>query len=131
MNKDYVKEDIAKRKFTTQGMWALIIFILLFLSVLGRFAIRRASNGGLFFNTMPSSNDAFEVSKDFIRSTLKSSGAEFASGQFECAKGADSTYVVKSFFDADGLRTHFVIKLKYTGGDNLDDHSWTMLYLQQ
>ena len=132
MNKEFAKEHRAKRNYTTQGMWFLIVFFLLLLSILGRFAIRRHSNGSYFSGT-PSGSDAFQVAKDFLTPTLPAPNVDYPKDDYRSDKESDSIYVVKSWFQLpnNGTKTNFVVKLKYLGGDNLNDHSWELVYIRE
>jgi hypothetical protein len=112
-------------------MWLVIVFILIFLSILGRFAFRGKSIH--LFDSMPSSDDAYEVAKDFVRPTLQVQSVDFAIHDFDCSKESDSVYIVKSYFETgrEKAKTSFVVKLKYTGGEVQNDHSWDLVYMQQ
>jgi hypothetical protein len=135
MKKDYIAEMKDKRKTTSGAMWILLIFVILFILIIIRFAIRSDSNGG-FFGSLPSGNDAYEIAKDYIKPTLKSPDAKFANGDFQCTKTSDSVYVVKSYFETKNIngekaKTNFAVALKYNGGTSSDERNWTLVRLDE
>jgi ABC-type microcin C transport system permease subunit YejE len=135
MKKDYFSEKEAKRRTTKQGMWFLMIFIILFIVVIVRIALRGVINDGLL-STMPSGSDAYEMAKDYIKPTLKIAYADFPEQDYQYNKGADSVYVVKSYFetkDVSGskVKTNFTVSLKYNGGTISEDRNWTLINIQE
>ena len=135
MNRDYLSEKAAQKKATSEAMWVLLIFIVLFLAVMFRIAWRSESAGG-FFSSMPSGGDAYEIGKGFILPTLRSSNVEFADKDYQYAKSSDSVYVIKSYFQAKGpasgdAKTYYKITIKYNGGNISNDMSWTLLNLEE
>ena len=116
-------------------MWILMIVIILFMVVIIRFAIRSGLNGPIF-SSMPSGSEAYEIAKVYIKPTLKSPDVQFAEGEYQLDKSADSVYVVKSFFVSrnivdEKIKTNFTITLKYQGGTISNDKNWTVLNLEE
>jgi hypothetical protein len=133
MKNHYLSEKELKKKSTKQGLVVLFIFIVIFLAVILRFAIR-ADNGG--FSSLPGSGDAYQIAVGFIKPTIKSPTAQFPDRDFECAKTGDSVYTVKSYFETDSnngrsAKTDFAITLKYNGGSWENEKSWTMVKLEE
>src|SRR5580658_4793004 len=117
MKKDYLAENAAKQRTTRASMWALLIFIILFLVVIIRFAIRPGSNGD-FLISMPTGDEAFKIAKDYMKPTLRSRDAAFADADYQYAKSSDSVYIVKSYFETNNTdrgkhKTNFTVRLKY------------------
>jgi len=135
MKRDYLAEKAAKKKVTREAMWILLIFIVLFLAVMFRIAWRSESAGG-FFSSMPSGDDAYEIAKDYIIPTLRSSNVEFADKDYQYAKSSDSVYVIKSYFQAKdpssgNAKTNYTVTIKYNGGTISNDRNWSLLNLQE
>ncbi len=132
MSQEYINQKNQKTGITKRGIIVLLIFVVLFLSVIFRFAIR--SDFGGFFNQLPSGDDAFEVSKDFVRPTLKAVDAHFAEDSYQYTKLSDSVYEVKSYFETNSnfqtAKTNYDAVLKYKGGSNLNDRNWSLVKLQ-
>ena len=133
--KDYLKEKQEKAKTTVTGIIVLLIFIIIFIGVIVRFAIRSGTNDG-FFPLMPTGKDAYEIAKDYIQSSIKSSDHEFPDKDYQFTKNSDSVYTITSHFDARNIRgeeikTEFTATLKYNGGSTSDQHNWTLVKLEE
>ena len=133
--KDYLTEKQEKIKATTRGIIVLLIFVVIFIAVIIRFAIRPGTNEG-FFRLMPTGKEAYEISRDFILPSLKSTDAEFPDKDFEFSKNSDSVYIIKSHFDSRDIsgrevKTEFTATLKYNGGTADDAHNWTLVKLEE
>jgi|GEM_PF-2430448 len=133
---DYLAAKEEKRKPTSEAVIVLIVFIIVFIAVIFRLAVRSGTNEGLF-SDIPTKNQAYQVSKDLIRSKIKASGdVIFPDNDFQCSKDADSIYVVKAFYtiqNSEGheVQTQFTATLKYGGGSSSDSRNWRMLTLQE
>ena|ERR1700761_2226490 len=135
MKRDYLAENAAKKKVTSNAMLALFIFVVLFIIIMLRVALRSGADGG-FFSSMPSDEQAFAVAKVFVKPTLRSTNGDFAQDDFQCVRGADSVYTVKSWFETKDtgegkVRTHFSITLRYNGGSPANDANWSMENIQE
>jgi ABC-type phosphate/phosphonate transport system permease subunit len=135
MKRDYVAEKAARKRTTKEAMWFLLVLIIIFVVVIVRIAIRSISNDGLF-SSMPGGDDAFEIAKDYIRPTLRFPDAVFADGDFQYAKGADSVYVVKSYFESNGtgtekVKTNFTVRIKFNGGSHSNAQNWSLITLEE
>jgi hypothetical protein len=135
VKEDYLSEKAHKKRISQQAMWALLIFIALFILIIVRFAFRPDAAEG-FFSKLPSGDDAFEIARDYIKPTLKSPDVEFADGIYRYAKASDSVYVVKSYFETKNtgnrkVKTNFTITIKYNGGANLNERNWSLLSLEE
>jgi len=133
--KDYLTEKQEKIKSTARGIIVLLIFVVIFIAVIIRFAIRSGTNEG-FFRLMPTGKDAYEISKEFILPSLKSADTEFPDKDYEFSKNSDSVYIIKSHFDTKDLsgqevKTEFTATLKYNGGSSDDEHNWTLVKLEE
>ncbi|TWJ00936.1 hypothetical protein JN11_02199 [Mucilaginibacter frigoritolerans] len=130
MKKDYKTEIERKGKSTKQGMVVLVIFIILFLIVMVRVALR-SDLGDTLSNGMPSDNDAFTIAKDYIKTTSSSTDIRFTDDSFRGDHEADSVYVIKSTYESgpNTDKTNFSITLKYHGGNKLNNSSWSVISL--
>lgn len=76
---------------------------------------------------------AFTISQGFVEERLKAPGsADFPYLDYTAEYKGDSTYVVKSYVDAQNsfgakLRTRYMVKLRYNGGQWADRRNWTLL----
>ncbi len=135
MRKDYIAEKEEKKRSTKQGMWILVLFIIIFILVIFRFAIRSGVNGNLL-SSIPSNDDAYQIAKGYIEPTLKSTDYEFSDNDYQCSKISDSIYVIKSYCQAKSGNTqlgkvNFSITLKYNGGINSYGKNWSVLNLSE
>ena len=77
--------------------------------------------------------EAFTISKHFVERTLKAPGsADFPYLDYSADYLGNNTYLVKSYVDAQNsfgakLRMHYVVKLKYNGGEWADQSNWTLI----
>jgi hypothetical protein len=135
VKKDYLSEKAAKKKTTKEAMLVLLVFIILFIVIMVRFALRPDSRDNLF-SSMPTGSEAYEIAKDYIKPTLKLPDVEFADEEYQYAKGADSVYVVKSYFETKDISnrkiiTNFTIRIKYNGGTTLNEVNWSLISLEE
>jgi len=136
MAKKFIAEKTAKKKSATSASWLLWLFLLVFIAIVLRFALRLGPQLSSAKGTMPTGQDAFEVAKQFVRPTIGSMNADFADGEFEYSKNNDSVYIVKSYYETrpeggEKVKTGFVITLKFNGGKNSSKQNWTVMNLEQ
>jgi len=133
---DYLTAKEEKKRPTIEAVVVLAVFVIVFLAVILRFAIRTGTNEG-FFSFMPTRAQTYQVSTAFIRPMVTIPGdVSFPDHDFQFSKDADSIYVIKSFYvigDSEGhsAKKNFTITLKYLGGTHTDGRSWKMIGLQQ
>jgi hypothetical protein len=133
---DYLEAKEEKRKPTGEAIVVLVVFIIVFIAVIFRFAIRSGTNEG-FFSSMPAKAQAYKVSAAFVRPTIKLPGdVSFPDNDYQCSNNSDSIYAIKSYYtveDSDGheSKQKFTITLKYHGGSYSDHRNWSMIDLQQ
>ena len=132
--RNYLTEKEAKRRSTRQGLVFLSMFIIVFVAMIFRLAIRTGTNEG-FFDTVPTGDEAYKVAVDFVKPTVMTGDAEFPDSDFQYSKNSDSVYVVQSFYRAPGkegsdVKKKFAITLRYNGGSSTDDKNWTVEDLQ-
>jgi hypothetical protein len=130
MKKDYEAEIERKGKTTKQGMVVLVIFIILFLIVMVRVALR-SDLGDKLSGGMPSDNDAFTIAKDYIKITSSSTDIRFTEDSFRGDHNDDSVYMIKSTYESgpNTDKTSFSITLKYRGGNKSSSSSWSVISL--
>lgn len=132
--RDYVKEKEHKIKSTRQGLIILSIFIVIFMSMIIRLAIRRGSDYGLS-NPATKGADAYGVARDYLKASMRHPGAEFSDDDFQYSQPSDSVYIVRSYFevekDGESIKTNFSATLQYLGGPSSDDHNWRVLSLNE
>ena len=133
---DYLAAKEEKRKPTSQAIVVLAVFVIVFLAVIFRFAIRSGANEG-FFLSMPTGAQAYKVSTAFVRPTITLPGdVSFPDNDYQYSKNSDSIFVIKSFYiveDSNGheAKKEFSITLKYHGGSYSDGRNWSVMELQQ
>lgn len=133
---DYLAAKDEKKKSTYEAVIVLIVFIIVFMGIIVRFARHSGANEG-FFSHLPNGADAYRVSKSFIRPTIQPShDGDFPLNEFQCSKESDSVFTVRSYFimkDSDNqeVKRNFEITLKYNGGDKLKSGNWTMVNLTE
>jgi hypothetical protein len=133
--RDYLTEKQEKSRTTARGIILLMIFIVIFIAVILRIAIRSDRNGG-FFSSTPTGQNAYEMAKAFIKPTLKSSDIEFHDDEYESSTNSDSVYKITSYFDTKdsygtAVKTNFTATLKYKGGSPMDERDWTLIKLDE
>ncbi len=131
--KEYLSERAERKKVTREAMWVLGIFIIIFILIMARIAMRPSGADSIFAN-MPTGAEAFEIAKDYVKPTIKSPDAEFSDGKFAFSKTNDSVYVIKSYFEERNtagaeVKTNFTAVIKYHGGLAVNDQNWTLVNL--
>jgi hypothetical protein len=134
MKRDYLSDKDEKKKSTRQGIIAIVIFVIIFIAVIFRFATRPGNNEGLS-HQIPTGKEAYEIAKDYIKPTIKFPEAEFPDSDFQFSKNSDSVYVIKSYYEANNgsgqnVKTNFNITLKYNGGISSKAENWKMVSME-
>ena|ERR1700744_5866994 len=131
MQKDYISVKEENKKWTKTGILLMWLFIIIFISVIFRFALNAADRTDMP-ESAPTSGDIFNIAKKYVQPTLLSADYQFADNDYQCFKNSDSIYVVKSYCSlqsAKKSKVNFSITLKYDGGDRFDKNSWSVLSL--
>jgi hypothetical protein len=131
-DQSYLKDKRHKKKTAMIGAWMLAIFGIIFMMIVVKFATSGGSSDMLTFTMFPSSDDAYQVAKQYISPTIKSGNLTFAEDHYQFAKKSDSVFVIKSYvtsIDKKGekVKTNFRITLKYNGGPKAVQDNWTMI----
>jgi len=134
MQNAYINEKNNKKKATLKFVWILIVFGILFAIIVARFALSGSEED--LFSGAPSSDDVYNIAKEFVKPTLKGATADFSDSQYQFGQKQDSVYVIKSFVETpDGTgsnqRTNFEITLKYKGGLRTEERNWEVLNLNE
>jgi len=114
------------------GVWVVVLFGVIFMMIVVKFATSGGSSDMLTFTMFPSSDDAYQVAKQYIAPTIKSGNLIFAEDHYQFAKKSDSVFVIKSYvtsIDEKGekVKTNFQITLRYDGGPKAVQDNWTMI----
>ena len=130
----FLDEKASKRKSAKNSVWILLFFAALIIFMMAKIfftgSLKSDTSGGL-----PTNEDAYEVAKEYVRPTLKGSGASFEDDGYGFAKTSDSVYVIKSTVETESLQsdkpltTEFKIILKYNGGQVSKKSNWSVLSL--
>lgn len=134
--KKYLSQRDQKKKSVAKTIWATIALAAVLIIIVIKFALSSTYKVSKQFTGMPTSNDVYAVSKQFITPTLKGTGAQFSEDGYQYSKKADSVFVIRSVVETkstDGypLKTTFKITLKYKGGIVLDQKNWDVLNLDE
>jgi hypothetical protein len=135
-DQSYLKDKQHKKKTAMIGAWMLALFGIIFMIVVVKFATSGGSSDMLTFTMFPNSDDAYQVAKQYIAPTIKSSNLAFAEDRYQFAKKSDSVFVIKSYvtsIDEKGakVKTNFQITLKYDGGPKAVQDNWTMIDMNE
>jgi len=134
--KNYLAQKKQKKKSAVKVVWIILALALVFIIIVVKFALSGDNDVNTLFTGMPSSNEVYNIAKQFVLPTLKGNGASFSEDGYEYGKKADSIFVIRSVADtktSDGdlLKTNFEITLKYKGGAVDDESSWEVLNLNE
>lgn len=132
----YLKDKQHKKKTAMTGVWVLVIFGIIFIMVIAKFATSGGSSDILSFTTFPNSDDAYQVAKEYISPTVKAGNLVFAEDRYQFAKKSDSVFVIKSYVTSidergEKIKTNFQIILKYNGGPKGVQGNWTMVDMNE
>lgn len=134
--KNYLSHKKHKKKSAVKALWIIVALAVVFIVVIGKFALSGNNDVNVLFNGMPSSNDVYHIAKQFVLPTLKGTGANFSEDGYEYGKKADSVFIIRSVVDTktntgNPLKTSFEITLKYKGGSVADESNWEVLNLEE
>jgi len=109
------------------GILALCLFLMFFGDNLGSSSASKDTD---------LSNEAFIQCKNFVSENLKSpSSADFPFMDFKAWRFDNSTYVIKSYVDAQNsfgaqIRSNWHCKIQYQDGEKSDQTNWKLLELE-
>jgi len=134
--KNYLSHKKQKKKSAIKVLWIIFALAIVFIVIVARFALSGDNDINTLLDGMPSSNEVYNIAKQFVLPTLKGNGASFSEDGYEYGKKADSVFIIRSVVDtktSDGgaLKTSFEITLKYKGGAVTDESSWELLNLNE
>ena len=134
--KDYLTQKKQKKKTAVKAVWFIIVLAIVFIIVIIKFALSGDMDVTTLFSGMPSSDDVYSVSKQFVLPTLKGTDASFSEDGYQFGKKEDSVFVVKSAVETktnsgDIQKTNFEITLKFKGGPVSNQNSWQLLNLNE
>jgi hypothetical protein len=134
--KSYLAQKKQKKKSAVKVVWIIVALVIVFIIIVVKFALSGDNDVNTLFTGMPSSNEVYNVAKQFVLPTLKGNGASFSEDGYEYGKKADSVFVIRSVVDTktsggDLLKTNFEITLKYKGGAVDNESSWEVLNLNE
>jgi len=132
----YLKGKQHKKKTAIAGGWMLLAFGIIFMVVIIKFATSGGSSDMLSFRTFPTSDDAYQIAKEYVSPTVNERNIVFAEDRYQFAKKSDSVFVIKSYvtsIDENGgkTKTNFQITLKYNGGPKAVQNNWTMVDMRE
>jgi len=129
----FLKEKAAKRKSASKAVWLLLIVSAIIIAMI----VKIATTGKLqasIFSGAPTSDDVYEVAKEFVRPTFAGSSVTFADEGYQFGKETDSVYVIRStakLQNGGGTTTNdFKIILKYHGGQPSKIKNWSVIDLR-
>ncbi|GAB3925447.1 hypothetical protein GCM10028827_14770 [Mucilaginibacter myungsuensis] len=100
--------------------------------------IKFAMNGGNSFSAtgLPTNEDAYSVSQDMIRSTVRSPNVDFPADGFQIGKKSDSIYIVRTaaeLEDDGGTKksVSFKVLMEYKGGKQNEMKNWSLLNISE
>ncbi|MES2809879.1 MAG: hypothetical protein V4619_14710 [Bacteroidota bacterium] len=128
----YLKQKAAKKKTGNKALIIFLVFIAIAISVLVKITLTGSLKPS-FFKGMPGAEDTYEIAKQFIEPTLKSSSANFQDDRYQFGNQSDSVFVIQSSVEtSDGgekVVTPFKIVLKYNGGQVDRKKNWSLIDL--
>lgn len=134
MAKNYVESKVAKKKTVMKAGWLLIVLAVIAIFILIKFAL----SGSTEFNStgLPNNEDAYSVSQDFIRATVRSPEVIFPESGFQIAKRDDSTYVIRTNAELTGdngdkKTANFKLLMQYKGGKHDLMKNWALLNISE
>ena len=134
--RNYLSHKKQKKKSAVKAVWIILALAIVFIIIVAKFALSGDNDVNTIFSGMPSSNEVYNISKQFVMPTLKGNGATFSEDGYEYGKKADSVFIIRSVVNTttsngDPLKTNFEITLKYKGGAVADEGSWEVLNLEE
>jgi len=136
-DKNYLIQKKRKKKSALKAVWVILLLAVIFIVVVVKFAL--AGDGDdvtAIFSGMPTNDDVYSVSKEFVLPTLKGSSAKFSDDGYQFGKKQDSVFVLRSVVETtlnsgDVLKTNFEITLRYKGGAANNQNSYELLNLNE
>ena len=130
----YINEKKEKKTKALKFVWVIVVFALLFVVMMVRFALSGADDD--IFTSAPSSDDVYAIAKAFVTPTLKSTDPDFSDSQYQFGQKRDSVYIIKSFVEVrdksgEPQKTNFEIILRYKGGSKSNQQNWEVLNLNE
>jgi hypothetical protein len=130
----YISQKNPKKQSVKKAVRLILFFAAMFIVVMVKFALSGDAEVTTIFSPMPSSNDAYAISKVFVLPTLKGSGARFSDDGYQYGKKQDSVFVIRSVVETrltsgDMLKTNYEITMRYKGGAINNQNSWEVLNL--
>lgn len=130
MGKKYLADKQKRKKSAMSGVAVLVILGVIFIFIIAKFAL--TGNVQETFSGAPSHDDVYEIAKQYVKPTLKSSDASFSDSEYQFGSEPDSVYIIKSHVDlGGGQRTNYEITLKYKGGAKNEQRNWEVLNLNE
>ncbi|MFD2146881.1 hypothetical protein [Mucilaginibacter antarcticus] len=128
----YLKQKAAKKKTGNKALIIFLVFIAIAISVLAKITLT-GSLSPSFSAGMPGAEDTYDIAKQFIEPTLKSSSANFQDDRYQFGNQSDSVFVIQSSVKtSDGgekIVMPFKIVLKYNGGQIDRKKNWSLVDL--
>jgi len=133
-NEAFLKEKAAKKKSATKVAWLLLTFSALVVAMLVKVMLTGSLKPS-FLSGAPTSNDAYEIAKQFVRPALNSPSVNFTEEGYQFGKTSDSVYIIKSIAKlqneaGEPITSEFKITLKYNGGEPGKQKSWSVIDLR-
>jgi len=134
--KNYLAQKKQKKKSAVKAVWVILLLAVIFIAVIVKFALSGNEDVTTIFSGMPSNDEVYAVSKEFVLPTLKGSGATFSDEGYQFGKKADSVFVIRSVVETklnsgDMLKTNYEITLRYKGGSADNQSNWDVLNLNE
>ncbi|WP_461452539.1 hypothetical protein [Mucilaginibacter sp.] len=135
-DKNYLVQKKKKKKSALKAVWVILLLAVIFIVVVAKFALSGGDDVTAIFSGMPSSDDVYAVSKQFVLPTLKGSGAKFSDDGYQFGKKQDSVFVIRSVVETtlnsgDMQKTNYEIMLRYKGGAANNQNSYELLNLNE
>jgi hypothetical protein len=128
----YLKQKADKKKTGNKVLWIFLVFVAIAISVVVKITLTGSLKPN-FFKGLPGNEDAYEIAKQFVEPTLKSSSADFKDDGYQFGKQSDSVYVIKSSVEtgsgSDRIITEFKVILQYNGGQVDKKKNWSLIDL--
>lgn len=125
---EFLNKKSDRKKRANKFVWILLGFSAFGIAML----IKVMLTGSLkpeFFKGLPTHEDAYEIAKEYVRPTLKSSSVNFEEEGYQFGKTSDSVYVIKSTLETEGTTMEFKITLQYKGGQPDKQKNWSVVSL--
>lgn len=134
MSKAYLNDKAIKKSFALKGMLLLLVLAIIFTIFMVRYALSGSPTD--YLNGAPTSDDAYNMAKYFIKPTIKSSHVSFPISGFQCAQKPDSVFIIKSYAETDTVTGQkntitYEITLQYIGGNTTDKNNWKVVNMNE